>query len=210
MALTNPRYLNNSPGDASTARSEEHPQSLEWIDGTGRSWRLELENHRIALSSGTDKFEIPKDAWKRDIYVTPHNDQYIVRFETFDRGLVFSLTGPQARPLLEHLGAITGAVEQSSDEPDEPVAAKLLWPKVSPLAIWALISSGLVFLPVVGLLPALVTTALLLLHRARVRRSRAWSHSRAVCGAAVCYMLVGLVASALGTMGLMANKRASP
>ena len=86
-----------------------------------------------------------------------------------------------------------------------PRPTPLLWPKVSPLAVWALICSALVFLPLVGVVPAIATTALLMLHQKKVRRVRAWDHSRHLCLAAFLFMTVGLVVSGLSARGFAQN-----
>ncbi len=178
--------------------------SLHWVDTAGCTWLVELRLKLISVQGDGKTLDFVEESWQRDIYITPHDDRYIIRFETFDLGVVFSVSAEQAAPLLKHIGTRT---EQKEDravgQVDNTVEAPLLWPKVSPLAVWALISSAFVFLPVIGIVPGIITVTLLLLHRGRVRRSRAWSHSRGVCVAAFCFLVSGLVASTLGTYGIL-------
>ncbi|MHC4697878.1 MAG: site-2 protease family protein [Planctomycetota bacterium] len=185
--------------------------SLDWPDMADRGWLVRLEAENISLCSGDDVIEFSRESWGRDVYITPHDDGYIVRFETFDHRIVFSVSGEQAAPFLHHIGAsgVTreGRADEAADEPaDEPALVSLLWPKVSPLAVWALISSAFVFVPIFGVMPALVTVILLLHHRSKVRGSRAWSHSRGVCAAAACFLVTGTIASLLATWGLFADR----
>ncbi len=181
--------------------------SLDWTDTTRRGWVVQLESDRISLRSGDDAVHFSLESWGRDIYITPHDDGYIIRFETFDHRIVFSISTEQAAPFLQHVGTDVATKEDEVDEAvDGPADVPLLWPKVSPLAIWALISSAFVFVPVLGFIPGLITLALLLLHRENVRRSRAWSHSRGVCVAAACFLVTGAIASSLSTWGLFTDR----
>ena len=190
---------------------EDDAATSRWVDGHGRTWHVELRPHRIVLKSKDDLVELPADSWARDIYLAPHGDGFIIRFSTFELELGFVVSGEQAQPLLEYLGR---RAETRSEPPaaDEETADRtpLLWPKVSPLAVWALITSALVFLPVVGFAPAIAVIILLTLHRKKVRRSRAWDHSRALCLAAVIFLVAGLFVSVLTTRGLVHNITAQP
>jgi Zn-dependent protease len=115
----------------------------------------------------------------------------------------FVASAEQAAPLLAHLGVpppqqpVPEVVEESATP-----ARPLLWPKVSPLAIWALLCSALVFVPYVGLLPAVATVVLLILHRRRVRPTAAFGHSRTLCATAFVFLILGSVVSALAIGGL--------
>jgi len=182
---------------------DEGGVSAEWVDGHGVAWRVNLPPGRIVLSGARETIEIPAKEWRRDVYVAVHGSGFIVRFERFDSSVGFVVSAEQAAPLLAHLGVpperqrVPEAVEESAT-PTRP----LLWPKVSPLAIWALLCSALVFVPYVGLLPALATVVLLILHRQRVRRTAALGHSRALCATAFVFLILGLVVSALAIGGL--------
>ncbi len=190
--------------------------SLEWVDVDQRSWRIELTSERIVLRSADDVVDLPASAWTNDIFVSEHGDGFIMRFETFARALRFIVSreqaapllacvaGPPTKPVLSETSPSAGAKGRVTDR-DVP----LLWPKVSPIAVWALICSALVFIPVVGLLPALVTVVLLTLHRRRVRRAPAWRHSRALCTAAFVFLVGGLFVSGLATWGLAQRDAAS-
>ena len=180
--------------------------SLEWLDNQGRRWRIDLPPDRVVLRGEDDVLELSRDAWARDIYIAPHGGGYIVRFETFDLSVGFALPADQALPLIGHIGARLAREERPAIPEDEPRSAQpLLWPKVSPLAVWALICSALAFVPVLGLLPAVATAVLLLAHGRRVRRARAWSHSRALCTAALVFLIAGLMVSAVSTIVLVRN-----
>jgi Zn-dependent protease len=198
------RALSGDPVTDQTVNADQAP--LNWTDFDGRNWRIQLAPQQIALRSGQDAIVLPHASWTGDIFVTAHGDGFVIRVETFDLALRFVVTRKQASPFLAHLGTshVSRTASASSDETAER-EVPLLWPKVSPLAVWALMTSGLVFLPVVGLLPALVTVVLLTLHRRRVRRVPAWRHSRSLCAAALVFLVAGLLVSALSAWGLYHN-----
>lgn len=187
----------------------EMTHSVEWVDVDKCVWRIELSPQRIVLRRENNLVELPSDSWARDLYVTQHGTGYLVRIETFEFAIRFVLTPDQMAPLLAAMTeqpspSITANVPAASD--DEPERKKpLLWPSVSPLAVWALICSSLVFVPVIGLMPAVATVVLLVSHRARVRRTRANSHSRALCVAAFVFLVTGLCISVLATIGTIVN-----
>ena len=164
-----------------------------WVDTHGVEWLVALQADKVTLCSNKDCFELPAENWQRDIQLTAHMTGYVVRFDTFDRTIGFILTKKQAAPLTELVG---GEVERARSAAEEVAAqavrtAPLQWPKISPLAVWALICAALVFVPLVGELLILPTLVLLVLHRIRVRRTRAYSHSRAICLAALVFLLLG-------------------
>lgn len=177
--------------------------ALEWVDVDRRNWRIELTAERMILRSGDEIVDLPAGSWTNDILVSQHGDGFIIRVETFERMLRFIVPHDQAKLFLARPGMPSTAqtprvttLETSTHD------APLLWPKVSPLAVWALMCSALVFIPVLGLLPAVATVALLVLHRSKVRRARAYQHSRTLCRAAFVLMIMGLIVSALATWGL--------
>ncbi len=183
--------------------------SLVWVDVNRRVWHVDLSPQRIVLRGENDIVDLPADAWVRDLYVSPHGAGHIVRIETFELAIQFILKPDQAAPLL---ALITGQLAPpvaprtlavSDAEPEQKTP--LLWPRVSPLAVWALICSSLVFVPVIGLAPAVITVILLILHRVRVRRTRANSHSRAMCTAAFVFLVGGLCVSVLATIGIVVH-----
>jgi len=182
---------------------------LEWRDVDGRSWRIELSPERIVLRGGEDVIDVPKDAWRRDLYLAEHGGGLIVRVETFDCTARFVVSQGEAAPLLAHLHAqqtLAPPPREAAAGPRaeaRPASVALHWPKISPLAVWALICSSLAFIPVLGLLPALAAAILLILHRQRVRQAAAWRHSRRMCVAAFVLLTVGLGVSALGWWGIV-------
>lgn len=179
---------------------------FEWHDDSGRAWRIQLEPQRIVLSSGSDVIDLAKDAWQRDIYAAPHGANAIVRFSTFEHEIGFMIPGEQAAPLLKHVHmGLTDVAPEPVERETPPRERTLLWPKVSPLAVWALICSSIAFVPVLGLVPAIAAVILLVLHRRIVRRADAWWHSRALCKAAVVFLVTGLITSAVATLGLRHN-----
>ncbi|MEK7756978.1 MAG: site-2 protease family protein [Planctomycetota bacterium] len=177
--------------------------SAEWVDGHGVPWRVTLPPGRIVLCAARETIEIPAKEWRRDVYVAVHGSGFIVRFERFDSSVGFVVSAEQAAPLLAHLGVPPGKqlVSEAVEETTTP-ARPLLWPKVSPLAVWALLCSALVFVPYVGLLPAVATVVLLILHRQRVRQTSAFGNSRALCATAFVFLVLGSVVSALAIGGL--------
>lgn len=188
--------------------------STEWVDVAGRAWQIEFSSQRIVLRSESDVVELPARTWARDLYIAQHGTGFIVRVETFQVAVQFLLHPTQVAPLLAisakaPMSTVPSSTQDAPDGECEP-AIPLLWPKVSPLAVWALISSSLVFVPVLGLFPAIATVVLLVLHRAKVRRTRANGHSRAVCVAAFVFLIGGLCVSVLATIGLAVHMSGSP
>jgi len=177
--------------------------AFEWLDGHGVPWRIELPPERIVLHGAVGTMELPASEWRRDIYIAIHGDGFIVRFERFDSSIGFVLRAEQAVPLLAHLGVPLErpSVPEAAEEGPAP-PTPLLWPTVSPLAVWALICSALVFVPFVGLLPAIATIVLLVLHRRKVRRTAALGHSRSICTWAFVFLVLGSAVSALAIWGL--------
>ncbi|UCF35109.1 MAG: site-2 protease family protein [Phycisphaerales bacterium] len=180
---------------------------FEWIDGRNQSWTIELLPERITLSSKSGQIEIAREHWSRDIYVAQHGPGFVIRFQTFENETGFAVSAQQAQPLLDHLRGQTKTVTQTVETRSEPTEAQapLMWPKVSPIAVWALICSSLAFIPVLGGFPALAAIILLVLHRDKVRKTRVYSHSRAMCVAAVVFLVAGLCVSVLGTIGFAVN-----
>ncbi len=181
----------------------------EWIDGHGAGWRVEFPPGRIILRGPKGAIEIPASEWRRDIYVAVHGTGYIVRFELFDSPVGFMLSAEQAAPLLEHLGVPRGQQQAPLAPEEKPTPSlPLNWPKVSPLAVWALICSALAFIPYFGLLPGVATVVLLTLHRLRVRRVAAYRHSRALCATAFAFLVIGTAVALLAVRGMQANVQA--
>jgi Zn-dependent protease len=177
-----------------------------WTDVDGRQWQIESAPGNLVARSGSDVVSLPEDSWTQDIYIAEHGQGFIIRFETFDHVLRFVVPREAALPVLIHLHrAVTRAAQPAEPEPADTPSRPLLWPKVSPLAVWALILSALVFLPIVGLIAAAGTITLLLLHRLKVRRAAAWHHSRNLCRAATVLLVVGLLVSGLSTWGLVTD-----
>ncbi|MGB2987355.1 MAG: hypothetical protein WBE26_15930, partial [Phycisphaerae bacterium] len=176
---------------------------VDWIDVDQRTWRIEFTPRRIVLCSGDEVIDLPAGAWAKDIYIAQHGTGFIVRIETFESAIRFVVSREAAAPFLAHVGMpaeLQGmpAKPEAHTMPDAGDAetggdTPLLWPKVSPLAVWAVIASAIVFIPVLGLLPALATVILLILHRVKVRRARAWHHSQALCVAATAFLVAGLL-----------------
>jgi len=179
---------------------------LRWPDTDGAPWQIDLRDDVIVLDGPAGSIELPKARWPRDILITPHHDGLIVRFETFERSATFVVPGNEAARFLAHFRPhSTEPTAANRGTPDDSGDRPLLWPKVSPWAVWALICSSLCFLPVVGVLPALATVILVVCHRKRVRRSDAYRHSRILATVATVFMMCGLVVCALGTWGFVRN-----
>jgi Zn-dependent protease len=187
-----------------------------WTAGDQTRWNISWNHERIELETDGESFELSSEDWPRDIYVAPHGGGYIIRFETFDRSVGFVVPRDEAAPFLEHLnhaGQVEPATEKNADAPFEAPPSpreELLWPKVSPLAVWALIASSVVFLPYVGWLAAFVTVLLLLAHRAMVPRRPAYRHSRTMCVVALILMLAGLIVSSIGTKWMSESRSLAP
>ena len=175
-----------------------------WTDTAGTDWLVALQDDKIMLRSDEDYFELPAESWQRDILITPHGSGFVVRIDTFEHAIGFMLTMPQAAPLRALLETATKDALPDSQQPVESTGP-LLWPKVSPLAVWALSCSALVFVPLVGVIMAIPTLVLLTLHRKKVRRTRAYSHSRTICLAAFLFLVGGLYTWAVSSWVLVVN-----
>ncbi len=194
------------------------PASMNWTDAHGRSWAIELGPDGVCLRSEDRILEIPRGRWSRDISVAAYGEGHIVRFDTFEFEVGFSVPSGEAAALANHIGggipdAPPGAepvgeviaipAEKRATLTDSPETlhlagseeVRVLWPRVSPLAVWALICASVAFVPALGLLPAATAGVLLILHRVKTSRSPAYRHSRAVCAAAMVFLISGLVVS---------------
>ena len=93
---------------------------LEWVDQQQRRWRVELSSDAIALTADEMDLTIPSEMWSRDIYVAPHGQSFIIRFETFDLRVAFVVSADLAAPFLTHIvgsGSVAQEPVQSSEEP---------------------------------------------------------------------------------------------
>lgn len=178
--------------------------ATRWKDTQGREFAVFLDPAHIRLEGEDISVNLLRERWPVDLYVARYLSGFLVRVETFAQSLQFVLTEAQTQPLLGLLAPPT----QESAQPGSPTgpatgkeapAAQqgLLWPKVSPLAVWALICSSLTFLPVIGWALAVPTLILLILHRYRVRRTASAAHSRKMCRAAFLFLLGGTLVSTL-------------
>ncbi|MCH8147666.1 MAG: site-2 protease family protein [Planctomycetes bacterium] len=197
--------MNTSDADRQSQFDDSSPiqdDRLEWLDQQRRLWYVDLSSDAVVLTDTELDLTIPSENWSRDIYAAPHGQSFIIRFETFDLSVAFVVTADQAALLLTHIGRSGHEVQEPVHAQEEPRPARpLMWPKVSPLAVWAVMSASLVFIPVLGVIPAVATIVLLWLHRKRVGRTRAWDHSRAVCTTAFVFLFCGAIVSALATAG---------
>jgi len=194
------------PGNTEEQPTTHADHVLRWVDGQQREWSVELLPGRIVLRSGPDTIGLDEDRWQRDLYLAEHHDGWVIRFQTFDQEVGFLVSDEESAPFLRHLaGAMlrtTGDHIEQSSEPVDNMAA-LLWPRISPLAVWALACSSLAFIPIIGLVPALATVVLLVCHWKKVRRARVMSHSRKLCAAAFVILVVGLCTSGIATVSLL-------
>lgn len=192
--------------DHTNGNVESTPEVADWIDGNGRVWRVAISTQGITVTSDEQVIEVSADALEEDVYVAEHGSGFIVRIETFECSVGFVLTAEQAQPIVDRIGIRRAESATATDEPDTPSDhTALLWPKVSPIAVGALFCSTLTFVPVLGLIPALATVALLVIHRRQVHRAVAYRHSRLICMCAFAIMLVGLIVSAIGMWGMANN-----
>ena len=175
---------------------------VSWLDTNGRDWFVEASGVRILFRSEGETLDLPASDWPTDLSIQPHGSGYIIRVDRFDRSLGFFVSSEQAAPVLGvKLSQLKETPsERSVDDPRDKTP--LLWPKVSRLAVASLCLSSLTLIPLLGVLPAIGTATMLILHRKRVRKNRAWLHSRRLCLAALILTLLGLTASAFSTWGL--------
>lgn len=192
----------------------ETPSSTvaQWKDTQHKDFQVLLHPERIRLEGPGTVVELPRDRWRRDLYIAHYGSGYLVRVETFEQSLQFVLTETEAAPLLS-LIAPPAEEPQSPAEIAEsaappglpPELAPRTWPKVSRLAIWALICSSAAFIPILGWVPALAAVILLFLHRLYVPRTPTMAHSRAVCFVAFGLLITGLFVSVLAVYSFRAH-----
>lgn len=182
------------------------PSQLYWRDRDGKEWDVLLDPQRLAFRSDDAEIILAQSDWARDLLISPLGPRVAVRVETFDHALAFVLDQRDAEPFLRHLGALpssdraghrTGPNTIESAERSTP--PPLLWPKVSPLAVWALIAAAPTFVPVLGWITGAIALLLIVLHQRRIRSNAAWWHSRVLCAAALAFILLGLPVSLLAT-----------
>jgi len=194
-----------------------------WTDARGQDWAVSVEPERIVVHGQDGVLAIPRQRWSADVYVTSYQSGFLVRFDTFERSLQFILSRNQVEPLLQllvppaettsaaapqapgtNVVASADLAAPASDLPAESLDAhrRMPWPKVSPIAVWALILSSATFLPLIGLLPALAALVLLILHRVLVPRNQTMRHSRTICIVAACFLIVGVCVSMLAVRGI--------
>jgi Zn-dependent protease len=177
-----------------------------WKDTQGHEYEALLDSEHIRLERDRTTVDLPRDRWPLDLYVARYSSGYLVRVETFAQSIQFILSESQAEPLLSLIApptqevpardVLTAGTERAAAPPADQ---GLLWPKISPLALWALICSSLTFIPLVGWVPAVITLTLLILHRIYVRRTTAMLHSRKMCVAASVFLMMGSAVSVLAT-----------
>ncbi len=184
---------------------------VSWTDASRAEWIVECAPSRLILRCADEVIDIPERDWVSDMSAVPHGSGFIVRFSTSLREVGFVVSAQQAEPVLRHVGLWPDSPPQTIDAciDDDTPERPLMWPKVSPLAVWALICSSLVFVPVFGLLPAIATVVLLVSHRKTVRRSRVWTHSCMLCRVAFVLLVFGLCVEVLAAVGYARNRSAS-
>lgn len=178
---------------------------LTWKDRNGRTWDILLESGAITLRDAASELRIPKERWNQDVLITPYDTTIGIRFDTFDHTIAFQLSPTAAAPLLEHVRRSTSPTA-AEPEPIQRQAA-VLWPKVSPFAVWSLICAALAFVPLLGILATISGVILLVLHRSRVPQSPEWAHSRIICMVSMAFLIVGVPINVAATWNAYANIR---
>lgn len=195
---------NDQPSNSGPAT--DAAPTVDWAGQDGLTWRVELTPGHVVLTSGDRTLDIPQEKWAKDLSVAAHGSRYIIRIDTYELSVGFVLSRELAAPLLQHVNApVDEDKSQTDDDDSDPSRSELMWPKISPLAIWALACSTLTFVPIYGLIPAAVTATLVTLHKRSVRPAAAWRHSRMICRAALMFLFFGLIVSGLAMMGLAQN-----
>lgn len=179
---------------------------LDWTDGHGRAWQIEATPDAIALQSGDDALHIPRSDWQRDLYATTLGTQVVIRFEGADFDVGFLVSPQDAGRLfaaIRYDPIATVAAEVAAQTAAESLPKRTrrggpIWPTVTHSSVWALICSALAFLPVVGLAFGLAAIVLILVFRARARKTVALAHARVMVTVALGLTVVGTAISLLG------------
>lgn len=191
-------------------------QPITWTDAHQIAWTIRVDSHGISLTDGTATIDLPRDTWDRDLYLAATDSGVIIRFQGARNEVGFLLTRDAAAPFLSLIGASQSPAD-SAGGPDKarlparswrrPQAAStapsgrrlLIWPKVSPYSVFALIFASISFFPFVGIVFGLVSATLIVLFFKRVRQTESMRHGRIMVAIAGALLVWGTGLCAFST-----------
>ena len=154
-------------------------EPLAWVDSKGSRWRIQASPLGIRVEGDAAGFEIPREAFGTDVYVSPMGDQVVVRLSGPDDEVGFLVPRSAADELLRRIESRPPTPQQLMDREAQAAAGRRPnWPKMTGVSIAALICASLAFVPFVGVGFALIAVVLLLVERTRSRPGPAWLHIR--------------------------------
>lgn len=181
---------------------------ITWTDANQIAWTIRVDSHAISLTNGTETIDLPRETWDRDLYLAATDSGVIIRFQGTRREAGFLLTREAAAPFLSLIGASQSPAD-SAGGPDKarlaarswrrPQAAStapsgrrpLIWPKVSPYSVFALIFASISFFPFVGIVFGLVSATLIVMFFKRVRQTESMRHGRVMVAIAGALLVWG-------------------
>lgn len=173
-------------------------QPITWTDANQIAWTIRVGSHGISLTNGTETIDLPRETWDRDLYLSATDSGVIIRFQGVQKEVGFLLTRDAAAPFLSLIGVSQSPADlaRADGTPHEanqparswrrPQAAStarsgrrpLIWPKVSPYSVFALIFASISFFPFVGIVFGLVSATLIVMFFKRVRQTESMRHGR--------------------------------
>ena len=194
-------------------------QPITWTDAKQIAWTIRVDSHAISLTNGTETIDLPRETWDRDLYLAATDSGVIIRFQGARHEVGFLVTRDAAAPFLSLIGASQspadsasgGGTRQGESPParswHQPQAAPagrsgrrpLIWPKVSPYSVFALIFSSISFFPFVGLVFGLGSATLIVLFFKRVRQTDSMRHGRIMVAIAGALLVWGTGLCAFST-----------
>ncbi|MCP4589869.1 MAG: site-2 protease family protein [bacterium] len=166
-----------------------------WTDGQGKEWNVEVSPEMLGLRSTDHEVHLERAAWADSLQLATTGNSLLVRIYAGDLEVGFLLSVDQAVEFLRCAGLARPrdpVVQQPSSPRGSPT-----WPKMTPVAIWALICSTLAFVPVIGLLFGAIALVLVVVSRRRSRSNLAMAHVNKMCSVALAWAVGGMVISLL-------------
>lgn len=192
---------------------------ITWTDANQIAWTIRVDSHGISLTDGTETIDLPRKTWDRDLYLSATDSGVIIRFQGAQSEVGFLLAPEAAKPFLSLIGASQSPADSArgagrphqANQPARswrrPQAASmrrserrpLLWPKVSPYSVFALIFASISFFPFFGIVFGLVSATLIVLFFKRVRQTESMRHGRIMVAIAGVLLVWGTGLCAFST-----------
>ncbi len=171
--------------------------TMIWTDGKGREWEIDANPDAITVRSADDVLRIDRTSWPQDLQVAPLDRDVVVRFYGPEWEVGFLVSRAQAADLFDRIG-VTPVTRAAAPEPPPPSRRPgPSWPRMTGLAVWAVVCGALAFLPLVGLVFGATAILLAWAQRRRARAAAAMAHVRVACNVALALAIGGMGVSVL-------------